>query len=211
MQDIRVVAEHVSVARGKRAHAEIVLLAVPRAERRIEQPDRVDQFPPDVEAEAHARGQARIRRHGRACERRPDRFRIVAVHPGRCSRRIAGTSRSPHCWRTASRSRCGGPDAAQRASAVSQPFVTRVSELSSTTSARESRMPRFAVTGTPGSDGCAAVRRSAARAASTRRSRRRSPDPATRRRSAPVDRGDRYGAARSRRSARPRRRRCRRE
>ena len=76
-----VVGEHVAPAARGRAPAEVVLLAVARAEGRVEAADRVDQRAPHVEAEADAGRQLRIARHRRAREGGRDRRGVVAGTP----------------------------------------------------------------------------------------------------------------------------------
>ena len=81
MQHERVVAEHVPVAGAVRAQAEVVLLAVAAPERRVEHADGIDQLALDVEAEADARRQQRIRGHRRGRERGPHRLGVGPVRP----------------------------------------------------------------------------------------------------------------------------------
>ena len=73
MQHERIVAKHVAKARRVRPQAEIVLLAIARAERCVERADRVDQRAPDVEAEADAGRHVRIVGHRRGLDGRAQR------------------------------------------------------------------------------------------------------------------------------------------
>ncbi len=74
VHDKCVVAEDVAEARGRRAHAEVVLLAVAQSEDRIERSDGINQGAADVQAEADASRNVGIRRRSdfakRACHER---------------------------------------------------------------------------------------------------------------------------------------------
>src|SRR5258708_265631 len=141
VQHERVLAEHVAVARRRRAQAEVVFLAVAQAERRVECADRVEQRAADVEAEPDSRRQLRIRRHCRALQRRDQGLLAQKRGSEQISALFENGVTVP----------IRASDAAQRDSLSSQPRVTTVSELSSTTSAssRDSAMPRFAVSVKP--------------------------------------------------------------
>ncbi len=146
VHDERIVGEHVAPAGARRPQAEVVLLAVARAERRIEHADR--------RRAARAAGTCRSRRRSEG----PDRS---APPPPRAPRRTGSgiAPRGPGIVLAEARERADlgvvrerrdRADARDRSprnacSASSQPRVTIVSELSSTTSARDSCMPRLAV------------------------------------------------------------------
>ena len=101
MHDERVVGEHVAPARARGAQAQVVLLAVAQAERHVERPDRVEQRAPHEHAEAHAGGHVGIGGDGSGGDRGAHGLRDRRPPATRCSRRSAGTSRSPRCSRTA--------------------------------------------------------------------------------------------------------------
>src|SRR5450432_270907 len=81
MHDERIVAENVAKPGTAGAHAKIILLAVAQPENRIEDADRVDQRPPDIEAESHSCGQVRVRRHGGLLEREDHRLGVALRWP----------------------------------------------------------------------------------------------------------------------------------
>src|SRR5438552_3306538 len=82
MNDKGIVAEYVAKPSLGRAHAKIVFLAVAHAERRIEDPDGIDQLPPYVHAEADACWNVGIRRR-RGFPQRPRRQRGISFpRPG---------------------------------------------------------------------------------------------------------------------------------
>ena len=63
MHDERIVGQHVAPAGARRTQAEVVLLAVTRAEREVERADRVDRRAAHEHAEPDAGRQIGIRRH----------------------------------------------------------------------------------------------------------------------------------------------------
>jgi hypothetical protein len=144
VQDERIVAEHIAKPRLRRAHAKIVFFSVPGAKYGIEGTDRVDQPTSYVKAKSNTGRQVRIGRHGRGGERFAQRFAIVDV-----TQRVVLAKAGKRTDFGVVRKRRDRSDSGVRGGTTTQrpqPFpVTIVSELSSTTSAREFSMPRFAV------------------------------------------------------------------
>ena len=101
MQHERFVAQHVAKPRSVRTQAKIVLLAVTCAEGCVERANRVDQRAADVQAEADAGRKVRIVRDRRGRDGGAHSLGISSLPATLRSRTVAGTSRSPHCSRTA--------------------------------------------------------------------------------------------------------------
>ena len=116
VHDERVVAEHVAPARPRGAHAEVVLLAVARAECRIEHPDFVEQRATNVEAEADPGRQVRVARHRSRGDCGTHRFGIGSRWPFMVAaeQRIRTDLRVVGKWSDRADSGVGGGAAQQR-------------------------------------------------------------------------------------------------
>ncbi len=147
VRDERVVGEHVAPSRARRAQAQVVLLAVAQPERHVEHAD----------CRRAARGgrTCRSRRPSAGPDRSGPRPRRAPRAPvrGRCRPATAlftqkrGNEQISALFENGVIVPCRGSVAAQCMIASSHPALTIVSELSSTTSARDSCMPRLAVPG----------------------------------------------------------------
>ena len=145
MHDERIVREHVAPSCARGAQAQVVLLAITRAEDRVEDAHRVEHRAAQEEAEADAGRDIGVRR-ARPPPQSPQRRRRDRARSGHgLSSQKRGNEQISALFENGVIVPIVASVAAQCRSASSQPRVTIVSELSRTTSERDSCMPRLAV------------------------------------------------------------------